>query len=213
MAKIPDATITRLVHYLRALERMEKAGQLRTSSDELAKASGVTAFQVRKDLAYFGSYGTRGVGYTVPVLRRELAQILGLGRRWRLAIVGMGRLGQALADFYDLSESYELVAGFDVAPEVIGRRIGPLVVEPVERLPQVVRDSHVEIGILTVPEAAAQQAAEALVAAGVRGILNFTPAILKIPEQVAIENADFMAGLSRLSFFMLNPRWREEMMG
>ncbi len=213
MAKIPDATITRLVHYLRALERMEKAGQLRTSSDELAKASGVTAFQVRKDLAYFGSYGTRGVGYTVPVLRRELAQILGLGRRWRLAIVGMGRLGQALADFYALSESYELVAGFDVSPEVIGRQVGPFTVEPVEKLPQIVPESHVEIGILTVPEAAAQQAAEALVAAGVRGILNFTPAILKLPEQVAIENADFMAGLSRLSFFMLNPRWREEMMG
>jgi len=213
MAKIPDATITRLVHYLRALERMEKSGQLRTSSDELARVSGVTAFQVRKDLAYFGSYGTRGVGYTVPVLRRELAQILGLGRRWRLAILGMGRLGQALADFYALSEKYELVAGFDVSPEVIGRQFGPVTVEPVERLPQVVNDAHVEIGILTVPEAAAQQAAEALVGAGVRGILNFTPAILKLPERVAIENADFMAGLSRLSFFMLNPRWREEMMG
>jgi len=213
MAKIPDATITRIVHYLRALERMEKAGQTRTSSDELAKATGVTAFQVRKDLAYFGSYGTRGVGYTVPVLRRELSQILGLGRRWRLAIVGMGRLGQALADFYAWQDGYELVSGFDIDPDLIGKKVGPLVIEPVENLPASVKEKQIDIGILTVPESAAQQTAELLAGAGVRGILNFTPAVLKLPESVAVENADFMAGLSRLSFFMLNPKWREEMMG
>ncbi len=213
MAKIPDATITRIVHYLRALERMEDSGQTRTSSDELAKATGVTAFQVRKDLAYFGSYGTRGVGYTVPVLRRELSQILGLGRRWRLAIVGMGRLGQALADFYAWQGGYELVSGFDIDPGLIGKKIGPLTVESVENLSETVREKQIDIGILTVPEAVAQQTAELLAAAGVRGILNFTPAVLKLPDEIAVENADFMAGLSRLSFFMLNPKWREEMMG
>jgi len=213
MAKIPDATITRIVHYLRALERMEKAGQTRTSSDELARATGVTAFQVRKDLAYFGSYGTRGVGYTVPVLRRELSQILGLGRGWRLAIVGMGRLGQALADFYALQGGYDLKAGFDIDPELIGKKVGPLTIEPIERLPEVVANKQINVGILTVPEGVAQQTAELLAEAGIRGILNFTPAVLKLPAEVAVENADFMAGLSRLSFFMLNPKWREEMMG
>ncbi|WP_457637551.1 redox-sensing transcriptional repressor Rex [Oceanithermus sp.] len=213
MAKIPDATITRIVHYLRALERMEKSGQTRTSSEELARETGVTAFQVRKDLAYFGSYGTRGVGYTVPVLRRELSQILGLGRRWRLAIVGMGRLGQALADFYAWQDGYELVGGFDIDSELIGKKVGPLVIEPVENLPRSVKEKQIDIGILTVPETAAQQTAEMLAEAGVRGILNFAPAVLKLPESVAVENADFMAGLSRLSFFMLNPSWREEMMG
>ena len=213
MAKIPDATITRIVHYLRALERMEKAGQTRTSSDELAKATGVTAFQVRKDLAYFGSYGTRGVGYTVPVLRRELSQILGLGRRWRLAIVGMGRLGQALADFYAWQDGYELVSGFDIDPELIGKKVGPLTIEPIDNLPQAVKEKQIDMAILTVPEAVAQETAELLAGAGVRGILNFTPAVLKLPEEVAVENADFMAGLSRLSFFMLNPKWQEEMMG
>jgi len=213
MAKIPDATITRIVHYLRALENMEKAGQVRTSSDELARATGVTAFQVRKDLAYFGSYGTRGVGYTVPVLRRELSQILGLGRSWNLAIVGMGRLGQALADFYAWHDGYELLAGFDVDPDLIGKKAGPLVIEPIDQLPTTVREKQIDIGILTVPASAAQQTAEMLAEAGVRGILNFTPTVLKLPETVTVENADFMAGLSRLSFFMLNPKWREEMMG
>ena len=213
MAKVPDATITRIVRYLRALERMEEAGRVRTSSDELARLTGVTAFQVRKDLAYFGSYGTRGVGYTVPVLRRELRQILGLGRKWRLIIVGMGRLGQALADYHGLAEGYELVAGFDVNPEVIGRTAGPVQVEPMDRLEEVVRSRHVEVALLTVPEAQAQPVAERLVRAGVRGILNFAPTVLSLPSEVAVENVDFMAGLSRLGFFMLNPRWREEMMG
>ncbi|WP_456410251.1 redox-sensing transcriptional repressor Rex, partial [Oceanithermus sp.] len=173
MAKIPDATITRIVRYLRALERMEEAGRVRTSSEELARLTGVTAFQVRKDLAYFGSYGTRGVGYTVPILRRELRQILGLGRKWHLIIVGMGRLGQALADYPGLAEGYELVAGFDVNPEVIGRTAGLVQVEPMDRLEEVVRSRHVEVALLTVPEAQAQPVAERLVRAGVRGILNF----------------------------------------
>lgn len=213
MAKIPDATITRLVRYLRALERMEASGAVRTSSEELARQAGVTAFQVRKDLAYFGSYGTRGVGYTVPVLRRELRQILGLGRRWRLVIVGMGRLGQALADYPGLSENYELVAGFDVDPEVVGRQVGPVRVRGMDELEATVQGEHVDVALLAVPEAQAQAVAERLVRAGVRGLLNFAPVVLSLPDEVAVENVDFMAGLSRLGFFMLNPRWREEMMG
>ncbi len=212
MAKIPDATITRLVRYLRVLERMERDGDVHTSSEELARLAGVTAFQVRKDLAYFGSYGTRGVGYTVPVLRRELRQILGLGRRWRLILVGMGRLGQALADYPGLADGYELVAGFDVDPSVVGRRVGPLEVRPLNELESVVQSEHVDVALLTVPEAQAQAVAERLVRAGVRGLLNFAPVVLKLPDGVAVENIDFMAGLSRLGFFMLNPRWREEMM-
>ncbi|HGY09158.1 MAG TPA: redox-sensing transcriptional repressor Rex [Oceanithermus profundus] len=213
MAKVPDATITRLVQYLRALERMEEAGTVRTSSEELARATGVTAFQVRKDLAYFGSYGTRGVGYTVPVLRRELRQILGMGRRWRLIFVGMGRLGQALADYPILAESYELVAGFDVKPELVGQQVGPVKVRPMEELETTVREEHVDVALLAVPESQAVRVANRLVKAGVRGILNFAPVVLNLPEEVAVENVDFMAGLSRLGFFMLNPRWREEMMG
>jgi len=212
VAKIPDATITRLVRYLRVLERMERDGDVHTSSEELARLAGVTAFQVRKDLAYFGSYGTRGVGYTVPVLRRELRQILGLGRRWRLILVGMGRLGQALADYPGLADGYELVAGFDVDPSVVGRRVGPLEVRPLNELESVVQSEHVDVALLTVPEAQAQAVAERLVRAGVRGLLNFAPVVLKLPDGVAVENIDFMAGLSRLGFFMLNPRWREEMM-
>jgi len=213
VAKIPDATITRLVRYLRALERMEAAGTLRTSSEDLARQTGVTAFQVRKDLAYFGSYGTRGVGYTVPVLRRELRQILGSGRRWRLVIVGMGRLGQALADYPALSENYELIAGFDVDPEIVGRQLGSLRVRAMDDLEATIKGEHVDVGLLAVPETQAQAVTDRLVRAGIRGILNFAPVVLSVPEEVTVEDVDFMAGLSRLSFFMLNPGWREEMMG
>jgi len=109
---VPDATVSRLITYLRVLEELERLGKVKTSSEEIAELAQVTAFQVRKDLAYFGSYGTRGVGYSVPLLKRELMRILGLSRRWRLGIVGMGRLGQALADYPGLRRAFEPVGVF-----------------------------------------------------------------------------------------------------
>ena len=210
--KVPSAAISRLVTYLRILEELEAKGVHRTSSEQLAEEAQVTAFQVRKDLSYFGSYGTRGVGYTVPVLKRELRHILGLNRKWGLAIVGMGRLGSALADYPGFGESFELRGFFDVDPEKIGRRVRDGVVEPVDLLPQRV-PGRIEIALLTVPREAAQEAADRLVAAGIKGILNFAPTVLEVPKGVAVENVDFLAGLARLSFAILNPKWREEMMG
>lgn len=210
--KVPKAAIGRLVTYLRLLEELEARGIHRTSSEQLAEGAQVTAFQVRKDLSYFGSYGTRGVGYTVPVLKRELRHILGLNRRWGLCIVGMGRLGSALADYPGFGESFELRGFFDVDPAKIGRPVGQKgVIEPMEALPQRV-PGRVEIALLTVPREAAQEAADLLVRAGIKGILNFAPVVLEVPKEVVVENVDFLAGLTRLSFFILNPRWREEMM-
>lgn len=210
--KVPSAAISRLVTYLRILEELEAKGIHRTSSEQLAEEAQVTAFQVRKDLSYFGSYGTRGVGYTVPVLKRELRHILGLNRRWGLCIVGMGRLGSALADYPGFGESFELRGFFDVDPEKIGRPVRGGVIEPLELLPQRV-PGRIEIALLTVPREVAQEAADRLVAAGIKGILNFAPTVLEVPKEVAVENVDFLAGLARLSFAILNPKWREEMMG
>lgn len=213
MAKVPSAAISRLVTYLRILEDLEARGINRTSSEQLAEEAQVTAFQVRKDLSYFGSYGTRGVGYTVQVLRRELRQILGLNRRWGLCIVGMGRLGQAIADYPGFSEIFELRGLFDRDPGRITSTFRGLRVEGMENLPRAVAERRIDFGLLAVPADSAQAVANRLVESGIKGILNFAPAVLEVPKEVAVENVDFLAGLSRLSFFVLNPKWREEMIG
>ena len=207
--RIPSATVTRLVRYLRAIEDLDRRGVERVSSEQLAEAAGVTAFQVRKDLSYFGSYGTRGVGYAVPFLKRELRQILGLDRRWRLAIVGMGRLGQALADYPGFGERFSLVGFFDVDPSKIGQKVGGGVIEPIGELPRAVRERGIEIGLVTVPPEAAQDVANRLARAGVRGILNFAPAVIEAPPGVWVENVDFLAGLARLTYFVTQEVERE----
>lgn len=211
--KIPSAAISRLVTYLRILDELESVGVLRTSSDYLAQEAQVTAFQVRKDLSYFGSYGTRGVGYTVPVLRRELRYVLGLHRRWNLAIVGMGRIGQALAHYPGLAGTFELMGLFDTDPQKLGQPLGSLTIQPVDELAASVASRRIEVGLIAVPADNAQEVANQMVEAGLRGILNFAPVVLDVPREVVVENVDFLAGLTRLSFFLLNPRLHEEMMG
>jgi len=199
--RVPDATISRLVLYLRVLEELERRGIKRTSSEQLAEEAKVTAFQVRKDLAYFGSYGTRGVGYSVPLLKHEIRKILGLSRKWRLAIVGMGRLGQALADYPGLTEVFEPVGFFDVDPEKVGREVSHGVIEPLDALERAVRERKIEIGVVSVPADSAQDVADRLVGAGVKAILNFAPTVLDVPPGVPLENVDFLAGLARLTYF------------
>ena len=204
---VPSATVGRLVTYLRLLTELEEGGTRTTSSDELAARAHVSAFQVRKDLAYFGRFGTRGAGYTVATLRRELRRILGLTRPWTVAIVGMGRLGQALADYPNFDRyDFRLRAAFDADPEKAGMRLASgLDVEPVAALPERVAELGVDMAFLTVPAAAAQDAADELVAAGVRGILNFAPAVLSVPDSVHVEPVDFLAGLKRLAYHMIGP--------
>jgi len=206
--RVPDATISRLVVYLRVLEELEKRGVKRTSSEQLADEAKVTAFQVRKDLAYFGSYGTRGVGYSVPLLKNEIRKILGLSRKWRLAIVGMGRLGQALADYPGLSEAFEPVGFFDVDPAKVGKQLARGTIEPLDALEDAVRERGIEIGVIAVPAEAAQEVADRLVKAGVKAILNFAPVVLE-PAGVPVENVDFLAGLARLTYFATRERGEE----
>lgn len=200
---IPSATVGRLITYLRVLNGLEAGGVERVSSDLLAAEAQVSAFQVRKDLAYFGSFGTRGTGYTVSSLRAELRRILGLTRGWRVAIVGMGRLGQALADYPGLGEyAFELVAAFDVDESKVGERHGAVVVRHMRELPAAADELGIEIAFLTVPVAAAQRAADAVVRAGVRGILNFSPTVVSVPAGVKVEPVDFLAALKRVSYFL-----------
>jgi redox-sensing transcriptional repressor len=212
MSTIPTATISRLVTYLRILTTLENQGIKNTSSEQLADEAQVSAFQVRKDLAYFGRFGTRGAGYTVPTLRRELRRILGLNRPWNVAIVGMGRLGQAIADYPHFEQyDFSLKACFDNNPKVIGQELSKLNIQPMENLAKAVLEKGIDIGFLTVPQAAAQDAADALVQAGIKGILNFAPVVINVPKEVHVEPVDFLAGLKRLSFYIINPGLKEEL--
>ncbi|WP_272977014.1 redox-sensing transcriptional repressor Rex [Deinococcus geothermalis] len=220
MTGIPTATISRLVTYLRILEGLEAQDVSRTSSNDLAERAGVTAFQVRKDLAYFGRFGTRGMGYTVPVLRRELLRVLGLNQTWNVVIVGVGRLGQAIANYPGASDyQFQYVGLFDVNPDLIGTQVRGLTVRHVDELRAFTQTTRVDMGFLAVPPERAQDAAQALADAGVRGILNFAPTVIQprtlersglqeISDEwraVIVENVDFLAGMKRLAFYILNP--------
>ena len=212
MSSVPTATVSRLVTYLRILAKLEAQGVKKTSSEHLADEAQVSAFQVRKDLAYFGRFGTRGAGYTVPTLRRELRRILGLTRPWSAAVVGVGRLGEAILNYPNFGDYDFAVKGvFDIDPNKIGQEIAGVKIHHLDDLSKVVREKGIDIGLITVPQTAAQDAADALVRAGVRGILNFAPTILEVPKDVHVEPVDFMAGLKRLSFYILNPQLREEL--
>ncbi len=212
MSTIPTATISRLVTYLRVLSELEDKGIKNTSSEQLADEAQVSAFQVRKDLAYFGRFGTRGAGYTVPTLRRELRRILGLTRAWNVAIVGMGRLGQAIAHYPNFNQ-YDFVpkAFFDIDPKIIGQEVAGIKVQAMNNLPTLVKEKGIDIGMITVPQTSAQDAADALVQAGVKGILNFAPTIINVPDDIHVEPVDFLAGLKRLSFYIINPHLKEEL--
>jgi len=212
MSTIPTATISRLVTYLRILSRLEAQGIKKTSSDHLAEEAQVSAFQVRKDLAYFGRFGTRGAGYAVPTLRRELRRILGLTRPWNVVIIGMGRLGQAISDYPNFDQYDFIPKGFfDTDPALVGQVFGGFEILHPDELPRFVREKGIDIGFITVPQAAAQEAADALVRAGIKGILNFAPAVINVPADVHVEPVDFLAGLKRLSFYIQNPQLKEEL--
>ena len=212
MSSIPTATISRLVTYLRILSQLEAQGVKKTSSDHLAEEAQVSAFQVRKDLAYFGRFGTRGAGYTVPTLQRELRRILGLTRPWQVAMVGMGRLGEAIAHYPSFDDyEFNLKACFDIAPEKVGNDVAGLKILHPDDLPHTIKEKGIDIGFITVPQEAAQSVADSLVAAGIKGILNFAPIVIEVPADIHVENVDFLAGLKRLSFYILNPHLKEEL--
>jgi redox-sensing transcriptional repressor len=199
---IPEATVGRLPIYLRSLVEMAEQGATTVSSETLAEAAGVNSAKVRKDLSHLGSYGTRGVGYDVAYLIHQIRRELGLTQHWPIVIVGIGNLGQALANYRGFVErGFETVALIDHDPRVIGRRVGGIVVEPMERLPEVARERRVSIGVICTPAAAAQEVAEAMVRAGIRSILNFAPAVLTVPSGVSVRKVDLAVELQILAFY------------
>jgi redox-sensing transcriptional repressor len=202
--QVSELTTNRLSIYLRCLTELERAGVGTISSQGLAEQFHLNAAQIRKDLAYFGEFGVRGVGYYVKDLRRHLREILGLDRRLRVAIVGAGNLGLALADYQGFrQEGFEIVALFDTLNEKVGHvsRAG-VPIHDIRQLKRIVRQERVSIGVIAVPASAAQNVANILVAAGIKAILNFSPGALTVPADVKLKSVDLTVSLESLSFFL-----------
>lgn len=198
---ISKATIDRLPLYYRTLRLANEEGIDIISSEELGKRLGITPEQIRKDLASFGQFGKKGVGYYVGELKRNVGEILGLDNHWNIAVVGIGHLGAALSNYQNfVSLGFNLVALFDKDPKVIGTTINHVTVESVDELDRIVKERNVHIGIIAVPAPFAQDVADRLVAAGIKGIWNFAPIKMKVPDSTHIVNEDLSVGLSSLSF-------------
>jgi redox-sensing transcriptional repressor len=201
---VSELTTNRLSVYLRCLNTLDAAGIRTISSQALAEQFHLNAAQIRKDLAYFGEFGVRGVGYYVKDLKLHLRQILGLDRRLKVAIMGAGNLGLALADYQGFRvEGFEIAALFDTMREKIGQRPRAGVpIHDLRNLTKVVRRERIAIAVIAVPADAAQAVVNAVVGAGIKAVLNFSPGTLEVPADVKLKSVDLTVSLESLSFFL-----------
>ena len=205
MKRIAESTIRRLSLYLSFLEEIEARGVRTTSSDDLAKLGGTTSAQVRKDLSFFGSFGKRGLGYSVPELSSSLRKILGLGRQWRVCIIGAGKIGAALARYAGFAERGFIVSGvYDSDPSKIGTRWGNVTVRDEAQLERDIAGNNYQIAVLAVPADAAQKLVDRAVKAGIKGILSFAPVQLNVPGDVALRTVNMAMELEALTFALTN---------
>ncbi len=202
--QVSELTTNRLSVYLRSLNELEAAGVKTISSQALAEQFHLNAAQIRKDLAYFGEFGVRGVGYYVRDLKRHLRQILGLDRRLRVAIIGAGNLGLALADYPGFQqEGFEIAALFDNQAAKVGQKSrGGVPIHDIHDLKKHVRRDAISIAVLAVPAASAQKVVDLVVAAGVKAVLSFSPGALQVPPDVKIKGVDLTVSLESLSFYL-----------
>jgi len=200
--RIPEATVARLPVYLRILSERFDEGVTNMSSEELAEFAGLNAAKVRKDLSYLGSYGTRGVGYDVEFLVYQIRRELGLTHDWPVVIVGAGNLGQALAGYNGFGDRGFPVGGIvDVDPAKVGSVVGGVRVRHLDELAQVVQSRGISIGVVATPGAAAQAAADALVAAGITSLLNFAPTVISVPAGISVRKVNLAVELQILSYY------------
>ena len=208
--KISESTIRRLSRYYRYLEQIEEKEVRVISSSQLAAKCLVNSNQLRKDLNFFGEFGTRGLGYHVKDLLTDIRRVLGLDREWRMAVIGIGDLGFSLLAYNDfLKQNYKIVAAFDVDPLKVIGRVSEKLGKPVEvlhnnRIKEVARERKIEIGLITTPPSEAQNAADILVEAKVKGILNFTPTQITVPEGYVLRNIFFTTVLDNLAYLLSN---------
>jgi redox-sensing transcriptional repressor len=199
--KVPEKTVTRLSIYLRCLEELESSGITTISSKELAQRFGFNSAQVRKDLAYFGQFGVRGLGYYIAELKHNLERILGLKQDWEVALVGVGNLGSALIAYKGFqARGFRISLAFDSDPAKVGTTVNGLTIQDAAKMGPALRRKKVKIAVVAVPASVAQAAADALVEAGVTAILNFAPAQLAVPQGVKVQNVDLSVLLKTLSY-------------
>jgi len=200
---ISKATVDRLARYYRCLRQLTDEGVEIASSEELGRRLAINPEQIRKDLAFFGQFGKKGVGYYVAELKESIGGILGLDQHWNVAIIGMGHLGAALANYQGIARlGFRLAAIFDANPVVIGTRVGERRVEDIAYLAEIIAERDIQIGVIAVPAAHAQGVADQLVAAGIRGIWNFAPVKLRVPPSIPFVSEDLSVGLSALSYYL-----------
>ena len=205
MRRIADSTVRRLSLYLRFLEESTNRGLVTISSDELARRGGTTSAQVRKDLSFFGSFGKRGLGYSVPELTESLREILGLRRDWQVIIVGAGKIGTALAQYRGFRQrGFRVTAVYDRDPKKIGTRWDTLTVRDMAEIERDIAKEHPDIAVLTTPAEEAQVVVDRLVSAGMRALLNFAPIQLQVPADVTLKNVNMAMELEGLSFALTN---------
>ena len=205
MKRIADSTVRRLSAYLRFLEDFETRGLSTISSEELANRGGTTSAQVRKDLSFFGSFGKRGLGYSVPELAGRLREILGLGREWGVVIVGAGKIGAALAQYRGFRQrGFTILAAYDNNPDKIGRTLEGIPVRDIADLERDVQRERPDIVVLTVPGDEAQRVVDRVVRVGIKAILNFAPTQLQAPPDVTVKTVNMAMELEGLSFALSN---------
>jgi redox-sensing transcriptional repressor len=198
---IPTAVIKRLPKYHRHLGKLLKKGVEKISSREFGEIVGVSAPQLRQDLNHFGNFGQQGYGYNVEKLYNALAKVMGIEKKSNMVLVGVGNLGQALISATDFKRrGFNLCTAFDINPRLVGMTINGIKVRDIANLEQYIKDNDINIGIIAVPEETAQDVADKLVLAGVKGIWNFAPVDLKVSKEVSVENEHLTEGLLRLSF-------------
>ena len=204
LEQVSELTTNRLSLYLRSLNELEAAGVKTISSQALAEQFHLNAAQIRKDLAYFGEFGVRGVGYYVRDLKRHLRQILGLDRNLRVAIIGAGNLGLALADYPGfVQEGFEIVALFDNLREKVGQKSrGGVMIFDITDLKKLARRDGISIAVIAVPAHSAQRVIDLVVAASIKAVLNFSPGAVKVPDDVKLKSVDLTVSLESLSFYL-----------
>jgi redox-sensing transcriptional repressor len=203
LPKIPEMTIRRLSIYTRCLQQLEEDGVKTISSQELADRFSLNSAQVRKDLAYFGEFGVRGIGYYVSGLKAELQRILGLDRAWPVALVGLGNLGSALFHYKGFArQGFRIAVVIDDDPAKIGREIESVPIVGSRDMAREIKARAVQIAIVAVPPESAQAVTEQLVAAGIKAVLNFAPTRLRVGREVRLKNVDLSIELETLSFYL-----------
>lgn len=201
--EIPNPAVYRLSFYLRQLEAFGHIGRHTISSKQLGEALGYSDAQVRKDLAYFGQFGHPGIGYRVEDLINQLKKILGTDKIWNVLLVGAGNLGRALLAYKGfVRKGFKMVAIFDTDPSKVGRKIGDLIIRSDQDIAAIIAAMKIRVAVLAIPVDAAQSVADQLVTAGIKGILNFAPIALTVPEDVVVQSVDLALQLEQLSFRM-----------